>query len=68
MICRNHNFWHFVVRCSVNCGLKHAVNTPKGPDCINNRALLKEKEEKKEEKRKTPGGEDKNPGLPEYEK
>ena len=43
MICRNHNFWHFEVRYSVNCGVKHAVSSPKRPDCINNRAQEEEK-------------------------
>jgi len=56
MICRNNNFWHFVVQCSVNCGVKHAVSSPKGPDAINNRALVEEEEEEEEEKVEEEGG------------
>lgn len=63
MICRNRNFWHFGVRCSANCGVKHAISSPKGPKCINKRALVLKKW-----RGEWAGGEDKNPGLPEYEK
>ena len=41
IICRNYNLWHFEVQCSVNFGVKHAVSSPKGPNFINNRALVK---------------------------
>jgi hypothetical protein len=43
--------------------VKHAISSPKGPKCINKRALVLKKW-----RGEWAGGEDKNPGLPEYEK